>query len=77
MRKCVSGAVLLALALAAGVLAPAVAAGADDAPEYVVLYRTGASPAAARQAVQKAGGTLVKENAAVGLATVTSPNPDF
>ncbi|SDG54927.1 Subtilase family protein [Sinosporangium album] len=45
--------------------------------EYVVLYKEGAGPADARQAVQAAGGTVVKENTAVGLATVTSSNSEF
>ena len=59
------------------VLAPATAA-QGQTPEgetYVVLYRehTGAG----RQAVRSAGGTVVKENPAIGLATVTATRPDF
>jgi lantibiotic leader peptide-processing serine protease len=45
--------------------------------EYVVVYADGASAEAARQAVAAAGGTIIKENAAVGVATVTTSNPAF
>jgi subtilisin family serine protease len=45
--------------------------------EYVVLYATGASPASARAAVEAAGGTVVKENAAIGVATVRTQNAGF
>jgi hypothetical protein len=45
--------------------------------EYVVAYADGASAAAARAAIKAAGGTVVKENARVGVATVKSSNADF
>jgi subtilisin family serine protease len=45
--------------------------------EYVVAYADGASAAAARAAVKAAGGTILKENTQVGVATVKSSNPDF
>jgi subtilisin family serine protease len=45
--------------------------------EYVVAYADGASAAAARAAVKAAGGTILKENARVGVATVKSANPAF
>jgi lantibiotic leader peptide-processing serine protease len=45
--------------------------------EYVVAYADGASPAAARAAVKAAGGTILKENTRVGVATVRSSNPAF
>ena len=45
--------------------------------EYVVAYADGASAAAARAAIKAAGGTVVKENAHVGVATVKSSNADF
>ncbi|MFI6512017.1 S8 family serine peptidase [Streptosporangium sp. NPDC050855] len=45
--------------------------------EYVVLYSEGANPADAQQAIKAAGGSIVKENAAVGLATVTTTNTGF
>src|SRR5512132_722307 len=45
--------------------------------EYVVAYADGASTAAARAAVKAAGGTILKENARVGVATVRSSDPAF
>jgi subtilisin family serine protease len=45
--------------------------------EYVVVYADGASAAAARAAIKAAGGTVVKENARVGVATVKSSNAGF
>ena len=42
--------------------------------QFVVLYAEGASLGSARAAVRAAGGTIVKENAAVGVATVMSAN---
>lgn len=71
---------LSVLMLPAGVLATAgsvALAVAEGAQEYVVLYRADASLTAARQAVQRAGGTVLKENSDVGVATVTSANPKF
>lgn len=47
------------------------------ARQYVVLYEQGATPAAARAAIKKAGGTVVRENLAIGLATVVSKNANF
>src|SRR5688572_21702460 len=58
-------------------------AGAEDAStqatatEFVVLYEEGADAAAARAAVEAAGGTVVSENTAVGVATVVASSPDF
>src|SRR5918997_5255927 len=45
--------------------------------EYVVAYADGASAAAARAAIKAAGGTVLKENTQVGVATVKSSNPSF
>src|SRR5919112_1085300 len=45
--------------------------------EYVVAYADGASAAAARAAVKAAGGTVLKENTQVGVATVKSATPAF
>lgn len=50
---------------------------AKQSREYVVLYTAGFSPAAARAAVQEAGGKVVRENAKVGVATVRSSNTRF
>jgi subtilisin family serine protease len=53
---------------------------ADDegrAREYLVLYERGASAQAARAAIARAGGRVVRENRAVGLATVRSARRGF
>jgi lantibiotic leader peptide-processing serine protease len=44
---------------------------------YLVLYDVAASREAARAAVSGAGGVVIAENRAVGLATVRSANPQF
>ncbi len=49
----------------------------EEAREYVVLYTEGASPEAAHAAIAAAGGSVVRENAAIGVATVTSANAGF
>ena len=69
----------LAAALGAAAFGVVQSATADDQParEYVVVYEQGASGASAREAVKDAGGTLVKENAEVGVATVRSSDADF
>ncbi|HEX7300637.1 MAG TPA: S8 family serine peptidase [Solirubrobacteraceae bacterium] len=58
-------------------LMSAAAAGAASERTYVVVYQHGASLDAARQAVRDAGGTIVSENKAVGVATVRSSDPAF
>jgi subtilisin family serine protease len=45
--------------------------------EYVVAYADGVSAATARAAIKAAGGTVLKENTHVGVATVKSANPAF
>src|SRR4051812_25428843 len=44
---------------------------------YEVLYAKGSSAKSARAAIKQAGGTISKENRAVGVATVKSKNADF
>jgi subtilisin family serine protease len=64
--------------MAAAAFGVAQSAGAgDEAREYVVLYETGASASQARDAVEDAGGRIVKENRQIGLATVRSSEADF
>jgi subtilisin family serine protease len=63
--------------LAALALPGTAGATVGQAGEYVVLYAKGATAADARQAVQAAGGTIVHENAAVGLATVRADGAGF
>jgi hypothetical protein len=78
-------AMITAAAVAAGVTLaiPAAQAGPNtprqtgQEREYVVLYAEGTSSAAARDAVETAGGTVVRENKDIGLATVRSTNTRF
>ena len=49
----------------------------QQSSQYVVLYKVGASKAAAHAAIKAAGGTILRENTRVGLATVRSSNPRF
>jgi len=44
--------------------------------EYVVLYAAGVAPSAARAAITAAGGQIVRENTAIGLATVRTTRHD-
>jgi subtilisin family serine protease len=64
-----------------GVLAAPTSAGASSAQsatrEFLVLYKAGVSPAVARAAVAAAGGVVVRENTAVGLATVRTSAAGF
>ena len=62
-------------AIAGAVLAVGTSAAMAD--QYVVLYKQGASTAAAHQAIRDAGGTIVSENTDVGVATVSSSDPSF
>lgn len=72
----------LALALTALVAGPAGAASSTEGEvtgeqQYVVLFAEGASAEATRAAVAAAGGTIVAENAEVGVATVVTTEADF
>jgi subtilisin family serine protease len=69
----------MAAAIAAAAFGIVQAAPADDqAPrEYVVVYEQGMSDADARAAVADAGGEIIDENSAVGVATVRSAAADF
>lgn len=78
MRRMFLVAVLALAGLAVLGAAPAVAAEWKGSKhEYVVVYKKGASLAAARLAVRQAGGLLVRENLKVGVATAYSANPNF
>ena len=64
--------------IAAAALGVANSAGAgDETREYVVLYDRAATAADARAAIDDAGGRIVNENRAIGLATVRSSEADF
>ncbi|GAA1511237.1 S8 family peptidase [Agromyces terreus] len=72
----------IALGLTALAAAPASAFTADVSQdvgeqEYVVLFATGTSSAAAGAAVTAAGGTIVTQNTDVGVATVRTTDADF
>ena len=69
-------ATLAVAAVGAGLTAvPATQAMSAPSTEFVVLY--GADADAARSAVQQLGGTVVRENTAVGVATVRTSNSRF
>lgn len=51
--------------------------GTETQSTYVVVYAQDVSIDAARAAVAAAGGTIVKENTSVGVATVRTSNPNF
>ncbi|CAA9569728.1 MAG: Secreted subtilisin-like protease [uncultured Thermomicrobiales bacterium] len=81
MKRTLVQAVVLILALgivlpSSVATGPGLAAGnapattVSDRAEYVVLYAEGAPPAAVRTAIKAAGGIVVSENVAVGVATV-------
>ncbi|MCP2166743.1 S8 family serine peptidase [Goodfellowiella coeruleoviolacea] len=75
----------LSLPLAASLVTLGVAPGAGAAPaaqtgqtsEYTVLLEDGANRDAALSAVRAAGGTVTKENTAIGALTVTAPASGF
>ncbi|HYY75614.1 MAG TPA: S8 family serine peptidase [Gaiellaceae bacterium] len=71
---------LVLAALAAGaLLIPAATSRTqqESTREYVVVYESEVSLATARAAVERIGGTIVKENRKVGVATVRTSNDDF
>lgn len=76
---------VIATVAVVALVAPALPAQAGPAPslargkstEYVVLYSSASQAAAARTAVRDAGGTIVKENKDIGLATVRTTNTAF
>ncbi len=69
----------LALGTAAGAAAVAqgITAQPSAAREYVVVYSDTASAAQGRAAIEAAGGTVLRENAAVGMAVVRTADADF
>ena len=70
---------MLAVGLAAATLGATQVAGAEDqtAHRYVVVYDRSAGVADARAAVEAAGGAIVSENRAIGVATVSSRDANF
>ena len=83
MRRSVGAALVSALTLstAASFGLGSAPAGAQSqtktATEYVVVYRAGASAAAARAAIKAAGGSIVSERSEIGVAFVKSRRTAF
>jgi subtilisin family serine protease len=77
MRKKPIIAMLALLTAALAAVTATAGAGDGKAREYVVVYEQGVSAAEGRQAVEAAGGTIVSDNAAIGVATVRSDERDF
>lgn len=70
-------AAMVAATLATPAQAEPAAAGSAAQTEYVVLFREGAAAADAQKAIEAAGGSVIKVNTDVGLATVSSANAGF
>ena len=67
----------VAALIALGMCGAGVAAAATTPKEYVVLYDTDARASAARAAIREAGGRVIRENDAVGLATIRTKSRNF
>lgn len=77
MRRLLTGATAVALGVTGAlVMANSGTATSDKEVRYVVAYAEGSSAASARAAVKAAGGEIVSENSAIGVATV-SAGEDF
>jgi subtilisin family serine protease len=73
MRRLLTGAAAVALGVTGTlVMASSGNATSDQEVRYVVAYAEGSSAADARAAVKAAGGEIVSENSAIGVATVTA-----
>lgn len=70
-------AVLFLLTVISSAVLAAPARQGAQADEFVVVYADGATIQAAHAAIAAAGGTIVEENLAVGVATVSSSNANF
>jgi subtilisin family serine protease len=78
MKKLVFAVAALGAAVLLGTLSVGTDAGSDSRPtRYVVLAQEGASTAAVRAAVRKAGGRVLRANSKVGVATAISTRPSF
>ncbi len=70
-------AAMVAATLVTPAQAEPAAAGSAARTEYVVLYKEGAAAADAQKAIEAAGGSVIKVNTEVGLATVSTTNAGF
>jgi lantibiotic leader peptide-processing serine protease len=82
VRRTLIAAALALAALGAAAFAVATPSGpgnrtSGSPTQYVVVYESGASKAAARTAIKAAGGKIIRENRDVGVAMVVSRNPAF
>ncbi|MBE1533177.1 S8 family serine peptidase [Actinomadura algeriensis] len=80
MRRTLFTAACAVVTMTTALVAPASALpnqASGQASEYVVLYKDGVSLTDARAAVEAAGGTIVRENTDVGVATVRSTDTGF
>jgi subtilisin family serine protease len=78
MRKVLAGAVAVVVtAVAASLIWSGAGAAAGAQREFVVLYRAGASADAAHAAIKAAGGSVLRENKAIGVATVSTRSASF
>jgi subtilisin family serine protease len=76
-RFVVMAAALMAVVMLVGV-SPGDAAGSKSAKaKYLVLYRDGASLGDAHAAIRDAGGSIIRENTGIGLASVVTRNASF
>ena len=74
------GVILAALALLSGIVPATIAAPRQQpggSSTYVVVYAANVSLDTAHAAIIAAGGMIVKENIGVGIATVSTSNPNF
>ena len=77
MRKYVASAAVVALCAVGLTLLATGAGAAGTRQQFVVVYAHGASAHAAHAAIEAAGGTILKENTKIGVATVASANRRF
>ena len=77
MRKHMLCAFLVATTAALGIAPSALAAPGKRSREFVVVLKKGTSAKQARKAVRAAGGTIVRLNRYVGVATVRSRRTNF
>src|SRR4051794_14772410 len=75
MRK--SAAFATAVVVAGIATSPVAAPAATPRHTYVVVYASGAPAIKAQRAIRRAHGRIVRENLAVGVATVRSSSPRF
>src|SRR5919198_1860912 len=76
IRYILAGAAAVSAAVASVVVLPMMAS-AGERTEYTVLAEQGVSAADAAAAIERAGGTVLSRNEAIGMYTVASTDPRF